>query len=115
MNEIPIPPGDLERIETGEAGGVIHQPVQAPQAFAHLAEHAFDFRYALQVRLEQLRPAGFLGRAPRFRLGRAEMDRNPRALFRQAKRDGPADPPGRARHQNRFAAQVVCHAAPLLR
>ena len=114
MNEVPIPLGDLERIEAGEAGRVVHQTVQAAEAFAHLAEHVFDLRYALQVRLEQFRPACLFGGAPRFRFGRTEMDRHSCALFRQAKGDGPSDPLGRARHQNRFAAQVVCHVLPLI-
>ena len=102
MDEIPIGLGDLERIATREAGGVVHQAVQASQLLFHVGEQALDLRHLLQVGLKNRRAAAFLRGATRVGFRAAIMDGDARALLRQAQRDAAPDALGRAGHQHDF-------------
>ncbi len=42
VDEVPVLLRNLQRIEPREACGIVHQPVQPPQALLHLAEHALE-------------------------------------------------------------------------
>src|ERR1039458_9508292 len=104
-DEVPIPLGDLERVEAREAGGVVDQPVEASQALFHLAEHTLDLGHGFQVGAEELGAAALFGRAARFGLGMAIVYGDARAFFGEAQRDAAADALGGAGDEDGLAVK----------
>ena len=97
--------GDFERVEAGEARGVVHQAVEAAAALLDFGEHAVDFRHAFEVGAEQFGAAALLGGSARLGFRAVVMDGHARAFARQAQGDAAADALGRAGDQHDLAGQ----------
>ena len=107
VDEVPILFGDVERVEPGEAGGVVDQPVEAAQAVCDFAEEARDLVDFLQVGAEDLGAAAFGGCAARFGLGAVVVDGDAGALLRQAEGDAAADAFGGAGDEDDAAGHAT--------
>src|SRR5689334_18683183 len=117
VDEVPVGFGDIERVEAGEAGGVVDEAIEAAQTLFDVGEHALDLRDVLQVGPEKLGAATFLGSSFGFGFGAVVVDDDAGAFASEAKGDAAADALGRPGHKNDAAREVrplVRHAPPPL-
>src|SRR5579863_6574098 len=59
VDEIPLGFRDIERIEAGEPGGIIHEAIEGSELVPNFLEQAADLAYIRQIRLENGRAAAF--------------------------------------------------------
>ena len=107
MDEVPILLGDVQRVQAGEAGGVVDQAIEPSHALLDIGEHAGDLGDTLQVGAEQLGAAALFRGADRFLFGPAVVDGHARAFASQPQRDAAAYPFGSAGDQDDFAREAL--------
>src|ERR1017187_3230198 len=119
VDEVPIPLGDVERVDAGEAGGVVDQAVEAPEALFDIGEQGRDLRHGFQVGAEDFGAAAFRRGAARFGSGVVIVYGDARAFFGQTQRNAAADAFGAAGDEDGFAGKTRrvghdCGADPLV-
>src|ERR1035438_3498875 len=105
VDEVPIPLGDVERVEAGEAGGVVDQAVEAPEALLDIGEQGRDLRHGFQVGAENFGAATIRRGAARFAFGVVIVDGDACAFFGETQRDAAADAFGAAGDEDGFAGK----------
>ena len=112
VDEVPVALGDLERIEAGEAGGVVDQAVEASEVRCRLRRTGARFPRRFPGWRGTPARCRTLRRCAALPFGTVVMDGHARAFRGQAQRDAAADAPGGAgnQHDLDLSSAVVLHA-----
>ena len=106
VNEVPVGFGDLEGIDTGEAGGVVYEAVEASEVAVDGGKQGLDFGHLFQIGAKDGGSAALLRRGLGFGDGGVAVQGDAGTFAGEAESDGATDTPGGAGDQNDFSVEM---------
>ena len=106
MNEVPVGFGNVDGIDTGEAGGVIDEAVEASEVAVDGGKEGLYFGYVFEVGGKDGGSAALLRRGLGFGDGGVAVQGYTGALAREAQSDRATDTPGGAGDQDDFSIET---------